>query len=115
MADEFLMPSPVDRVSIQVLPTQALVDWLNTTPLGEAGMQLDELRTDGTAYLAPYADEKSEVIVQRYFRYIFERELHGWCPDAAHHPEDQSWEAFQRMFDARVDYLVYDLWAEAEE
>ena len=115
MTDTFETPPSIDRVSIHVLPRQALLDWLNTLPFDGEDTRLEELRENGVVYLVPFSDEEAEVIIEWHFERIFERELYAWCPDAEHHPEDQSWEAFHRMFDVRVDYMVFDLDGDALE
>ena len=100
----------IDRSLLIVTPKQPFLDWTQSIDF-EAGLTLEDVREDSTAYLIPQYWEKSEQaeILEWCYELLFEVELESWFTDPALWPQERNLKMFLEWFDVDFHSLVFDL------
>jgi hypothetical protein len=100
-------PSPINRIAITLIPTEACLDWINSCD--DDKMTLEEIQEDPSTYLLPEGRDEPTAQVRRHFKEMFAEELKSWYTDPDMWPKDLSFKAFKKFFTIQVSSMVLDL------
>lgn len=105
----------LNRSAFSLLPNQPFVDWANSLPVDEDGMNtamtLLEHRQEGSVYLIEEVDcpEAFEKAVEENWQVMFQNELSAWDEFADDWPEPLTRELFEQWFEWVPQVLAFDL------
>jgi hypothetical protein len=102
----------VKRAAITVTPKQPYIDWANS--LDEGGVKIGkDFTPEGRVYLigdvADVFPFDRDMIVQPYFKAIFEEELNSWHRRESDWPSSRTYATFLAWFEVEVHSMVLDL------
>jgi len=80
----------INRHAVVALPTEAFVDWLKASPVGEPDYTLATVRREPTIFLIGQEHENAERVFRDHWRPIAEELFGGWCTDPGTWPKNLS-------------------------
>ena len=109
--DICILPT-INRAAAIVIPTQAMLDWINSTPSQlEDSYTLAQLQKDNTSVFL-IAEFETEDDLYAWFKKdckdALTELLMGWCTDPELWPK-VCWETFEKLYDIRIETLVFDM------
>lgn len=101
----------VQRAIAIVKPKLPFLEWLENLPDADLDISIDQLRTDGTAYLIPEFTELEDALaaIDDLYPRMFEMELFNWCEEQQLWPANRTIKLFWEWFDVDLHSTVVDL------
>lgn len=99
----------LNRSSVIVRPKKPFLDWVNS--FEGSDLSPEDFKKDQTLYLIPeYLDDlDAHQILKRFYNFIFEMELEGWCLDEEKWPPIRTLSVFLEWFTVEFQSMVIDL------
>ena len=99
----------INRSVAIIRPKRPFVDWANSISEGEE-FTIEDLNVECNAVLLPdyIADNYDGVLLEDFFKDIFELELSSWTTDYSQWPRNIDYEEFLKWFDFELHSMVFD-------
>ncbi len=110
--EDFCILPTVNRAAAIVIPKQAMLDWLNTTPAKlDPSYTIEVMQAENTSvFLLSEFEDQADVLAwfKKDCKDALTELLMGWCTDIECWPE-LNWKTFEKFFEVRIETLVFDM------
>jgi len=102
--------SEINRSAVILSPKAPFLEWMaSVSDFSVSELECSSEDQERCVYLVKENEDSRDIVVQREWAYLFERELAGWDTRETCWPKSRSLGMFRKWFDIQVHLLVLDL------
>jgi hypothetical protein len=100
----------INRSAVILNPKAPFLEWMaSISEFSVSHLEHSRESQEPCVYLVKENEDSCDIVMQREWAFLFERELAGWDTRESSWPQDRNLRMFRKWFDIQVHLLVFNV------